>query len=305
MNIEVLTPRRMLEKGLVIAGIHSSPQHTDERKNRDFQKHYGAPVIALVDMWFDLQTTTIPGAALSASENSRKGLRWFLMCHNFLWTYPRNAKVLADKFGICEDYAKGENLWCWIRKIAALREKKIIWDPRRMSNPNGPTFICSVDGTDFRVWEPKHPTLPHDRTQMSHKHRHAALKYEIAVCNHFSQVCWISGPHRGGKHDLTIFQESLKHRIPDGKRCNVDRGYNSERADERMLSTPNPCDSPLLSNYKSRSRLRGETFNGRLKKYEVLNQTFRHGREKHATAFFAIVVTLQYQMDNGEPLFDV
>ena len=88
--------------------------------------------------------------------------------------------------------------------------------------------------------------------------------------------------------------------------CTVDRGYQSSRPDERMLSLPNACDSELLYNFKSRSRLRGETFNGRLKKYEILNQTFRHGREKHSLAFLAaVVVTLQYRMDNGEPLFEV
>jgi hypothetical protein len=141
---------------------------------------------------------------------------------------------------------------------------------------------------------------------MSHKFKHGAVKYEIAVCNYYSQVCWLSGPEqRGGKHDLTIFREGLKEKIADGKRLNVDHGYQSSKPDERMLSILNGCDSELLCNFKSRSRLRGETFNGRSKKYEILNQTFRHGREKHALAFLAITVTLQYRMDNGKPLFEV
>jgi hypothetical protein len=108
---------------------------------------------------------------------------------------------------------------------------------RHLNDPDGPTFICSVDGTDFRIWEPKHPTLPQDRSHMSHKFKHGAVKYEIAVCNYYSQVCWVSGPERGGKHDLTIFREGLKEKIADGKRLNVDRGYRSSRPDERMLYT--------------------------------------------------------------------
>jgi hypothetical protein len=305
MRIDVLTPRRLRDHGLLLAGVVSSPKHTDERRHRDFQKQYGAPAVALADMWFDLQTTTIPGAALSESENSSKGLDRFLIAQNWLWIYHRNAKILADKFRICEDYAKGEKLWSWVRKIAALKDEKIVWNPQKLNHPHGPVFICSVDGTDYRTWEQKHPTLPQDRKQMSHKFKHGALKYEIAVCNYYSQICWVSGPHAGGKHDLTIFREGLKQKIVDGKRVNVDRGYRSSRADERMLSIPNACDSKLLCNFKSRSRLRGETFNGRLKKYEILNQTFRHGREKHSFAFLAVVVTMQYRMDNGEPLFEV
>jgi hypothetical protein len=73
-----------------------------------------------------------------------------------------------------------------------------------------------------------------------------------------------------------------------------------------MLSTPNNLDSKGLQNFKSRSRLRlVETLNGRLKKYECLNQTFRHGREKQSLAFKAVIVTIQYHMDNGSELYKV
>jgi hypothetical protein len=136
-----------------------------------------------------------------------KGLDRFLIAHHFLWTYPRNAKMMADQFNICETYAAGHMLWHWIGKLSALKEKKIVWMPSRMDNPSSPTFICSLDGTGFRVWEKKHPTLPQDRRQMSHKFKHGALKYEIAVCNYYSQVCWIGGPHGRGKHDLMMFRE--------------------------------------------------------------------------------------------------
>jgi hypothetical protein len=77
-------------------------------------------------MWFDLQTTTIPGAALSKSVNSSKGLDCFFIAQNWLWIYHQNAKILADQFQICEDYAKGKKLWSWVRKIAALKDQKIV-----------------------------------------------------------------------------------------------------------------------------------------------------------------------------------
>jgi hypothetical protein len=275
MRVDILTPARLCDYGLIHAQVFNSPKYSATQKERAFKKHYGAPPLALAAMWFDLQTTTIPEAALSESENSIKGLNFFLIAHSWIWTYQRNAKQLADKFSICEDYAKGKKLWGWIGKLAALKAKKIVWDPAKMDDPNGPTFICSLDGTDFKVWEPKHPTLPQDRRQMSFKMKHAALKYEIAVCNFESQICWVSGPYRGAKHDISVFRDGgLKEKVQIGKLLNVDRGYQSSRPDERCLSCPNPLDSNVLYNYKSRSRLCGETFNGRLKQYSILENTF-------------------------------
>jgi hypothetical protein len=218
-------------------------------------------------------------------QNSIKGLDFFLIAHSWIWSYQRNAKQLADKIGICKDYAKGKKLWGWIKKLAALKAKKIVWDPAKMDDdPNGPTFICSLDGTDFKVWEPKHPTLPQDRRQMSFKMKHAALKYEIAVCNFESQICWVSGPYRGAKHDLSVFRDGgLKGKNQNGKLLNVDRGYQSSRLDERCLSSR----IRSIAKYRTTSCL-DRVF---VAKYKILENTFRHGREKHELAFLVVVVT--------------
>jgi hypothetical protein len=115
--------------------------------------------------------------------------------------------------------------------------------------------------------------------------------------------------HRGGKHDITIFREGLKGKIREGKKAIVDRGYGrgyaANRRDERMLSQPNGIDSKELNNFKSRARLRQETFNGRLKKYLALESTFRHGMAKHKLVFEALCVTVQYHMNNGSHLYAV
>jgi hypothetical protein len=76
----------------------------------------------------------------------------------------------------------------------------------------------SINGTDFRMREKKHPTLSVDKAQHLHKFKHGAVKYKITISVFRPQCIWISGPHRGGKHDLTIFQEGLKQNIkPGGK----------------------------------------------------------------------------------------
>ena len=75
-----------------------------------------------------------------------------------------------------------------------------------------------------KVWESKHPMMPYDKGQFSHKFNHGALKYEIAIDVYRSKVVWISGPHRAGLHDKTIFVEKgLKDKIPLGKKVISDR----------------------------------------------------------------------------------
>jgi hypothetical protein len=107
------------------------------------------------------------------------------------------------------------------------------------------------------------------------------------------------------EHDITIFREGLKHKIQPWKKRPVDRGYVTSNPYQKMLSQPNACDSKTLNNFKSRAQLRQETFNSRLKVFDALNQTFRYGIEKHKFALEAICVIVQYQMDNGSPVFDV
>ena len=72
-----------------------------------------------------------------------------------------------------------------------------------------------------------------------------------------------------------------------------------------MLSTPNQLDEKIVHNFKSRARLRHETFNGRIKKYNSMKDTFGHSISKHKLAFEAVVVTLQYTLDNASHLFDI
>jgi hypothetical protein len=134
---------------------------------------------------------------------------------------------------------------------------------------------------------------------MSYKFNHGAVKYEISMSVFQPQCVWISGPHRGGKRDITIFREGLKQKIKPGGKAIIDRGYVSSRRDEQMLSQPDTCDSKALNNFKSRARLRQETFNGRLKFFDALSQTFWHHVDKHKLVLEAVCVIVQYQMDNG------
>jgi hypothetical protein len=301
----LLSPMDVLKKGFeVCQGLPNNfTGPWTERRTDDFKSHYGSSPVVVANIWYDMMTTDI-NLGLTESDKSDKGFKMLMIALHFLWTYPKNSKILASRFGICERKARGEPLWRWVRMLAKLKAKKFVWDAS-LDDPNSQVFIVSVDGTDFKVWEKKHPTLPIDKGQYSHKFNHGALKYEIAIDIYRSKVVWISGPHRGGKHDKVIFSEGLQAKIRPGKKIITDRVYGSQATPEEheRLALPNPIDNPVLANFKARARARHESFNGRLKFFESLNKTFCHNSDNHVHIFEAVCVIVQYQMDNGAELF--
>lgn len=74
---------------------------------------------------------------------------------------------------------------------------------------------------------------------MSHKFKHGAVKYEIAMSLLEPQCAWINGPFDGGMHDLTIFREKgLKEKLKRWKMAIVDRGYTSDEKEESRKCSP-------------------------------------------------------------------
>ena len=287
---------------------HDQAAMSEEKKKLYFHKHFGSSPLDLADMWYDLVSTDIPGAALTDREKTLWGFKRFMMAHYYIWSYTRNAEMLATAFMMNERYCRGRHLWDWIGKIAALKEKKIKW-PDNLSSNDPDLFLISIDGTDLKTYEPKHPTMPIDKGMASNKFGNkAAWKYEVALLVHEPKVVWISGPHRGGKSDLTIWREGLKLKLAQlpGSMASVDLGYRTSEQDEvDLLAWPNSLDAWDSRDYKSRIRCRQETFFGRIKKFRILSETFRHTKEKHKDAFEAVCVTVQYQMDNGSPIYHV
>ena len=226
-----------------------------------FQQHYGSSSLVVAAIWYDLWTTEIQAAKLTGEEKSQQGFKRFMMVLFFLWTYPKNRGLIQTRFKMCRNYCGGKRLWEWIEKIAALKDEVIIWEDE-LNDPDTETFILSVDCTDLRTWEPSsHPFLNIDKKEMSHKHNHAAKKFEIALSLFRPQIAFISGPHSGGTHDLTVFRQRLKYRILDGKLVIADRGYQTSKEDERMFSLPNLLDPSELYNFKSRACLHHEKLN--------------------------------------------
>ena len=93
----------------------------------------------------------------------------------------------------------------------------------------------------------------------------------------------------------------LRNKIPLGKNVitNRDYGAQAEPEDYSKLLLPNPMDTPELAIFKARVRARHETFNGRLKFFSSLNDTYHHSWASHVH----VVTVIYQQMDNGAEIF--
>lgn len=310
-NLLLLSEEAVRDRALgLLAGMKTEGK-TPEWKEEEFRAHFGSPSKVCADQWNELCVTDIEEAKLKAAEMSKAGFKRFMMAHFFLWQKPKNARTFGSRFGVCERLARGYPVWKWVDKIAALSKKVIFWTSD-LDAVNTAVRILSVDGVDFRTWERSdHPKFNIDTEDCSHKHNHAAAKYEIALHVFKPQCVWIQGPFRGGKHDLDIFREgkngqSLKGKVKPWKKVIADRGYRSKEVDEqKMFSIPSNTDSKENKDFKNRVRLRHETFNGRLKNFNILDQTFQYKRDRHLSCVLAVACIVQYQMNNGAPIFDV
>ena len=304
----LLTANEVLTRGFrVYEGLPNNyDEGLTEKASATFRKYYGSNPTTIAYVWHDIMTDEDICQGLSDAERFEKGFKQFLIAIHFLWAYPKNADMLATRFGVSLRQVQGENLWKWVRRIAALKKKKIVWPTAEYEDPLSQVFIVSVDGVDFKCWEAKDPLFPYDKAMYSHKHNNAALKYEIAIDIYRSKVVWISGPHKASIHDKTIYDGGLRDKIPANKKIIVDRVYGSraEPDEQATLCVPNACDSKNLRNFKSRVRARHESFNGRLRHFKALSDTFHHAKSKHVHVFESICVMVQYQMDLGAPLFD-
>mgnify|MGYP000638316727 CR=1 FL=1 len=305
----LLTPADVQKRGLEIMGVRQG------RKNEkalllEFHKHYGSSPVDVADCWFDLcyWRGQSGKTLLEDKDKSEKGFKRYLAAHHWLWSRPKNAHVFASRFGVSIDYCQGKRFWTWVEHIAALTEKKIVWD-KRLDSKTTQKFAISSDGIDFKLWEKKHDLFPYDSKAMSHKFKSCAAKYIIALSVYEPQCVFIEGPFRGGKPDLEMFKECglMDKLIENGKLCIADRGFRSKIPGERQcFALPDYMDAGKeLYAMKSRARLRQETWNGRLRHFGVLTQTFTHGFVKHGIVLRAVTVLIQYQMDNGSPIYSV
>jgi len=89
--------------------------------------------------------------------------------------------------------------------------------------------------------------------------------------------------------------------MPPGKKAIADKGY---RGEPDTIAFKNENDSDALRKFKERVQTRHETVNAKIKSYRCFVEPFRHGVKKHKKVFEACCVLVQYELENGHPLFD-
>lgn len=308
--LNILTPAMVSARGLEYIGYPLDKQQrmSHNQQGNEFHAHYGSSAHDLSLLWHDLQTTTIAAAWLTPKERAFAGFKMYMASHYFLWTNPKNASILASRFGICIRYIRSETFWKWIRKIAAMKAIKIVWDPR-FNNPDYQIYILSMDGVDFTVTEKPNDRLNIDPGMYSYKSNSAGLRYLIGLSLWDSKAVFIDGPYKPGERvDLSIWRNNLKNLMANcpGKMGIGDSGFQTSEPDERgMIAVKRTIDTAALKRFKSRILARHETYNKRLKDYKILADVFKFTAEKHKLCFEAINVILHYKMESSEPLFDV
>ena len=306
----ILSPNDVLRLGLMVGRM--TPEEQQSKGNHAcvelFKGVYGSTPEVMQQIWEDLCTTQIPTAQIPDNEKNHKGFKMFMIANYQLWVYPRNARVIEMQFGpIPEKNTRGDPLWKWVRRLEALLPSKIKWLDS-LNDPNGAVFIISVDGTDCKTFERRdHPTLPYNPRMYSQKFNHGGYKYEIGVAVYENKIVWVSNASDAGRNDITIFREDgLLNRIPNGKMAVGDRGYETSIAAEMDRIAFKRNEDPIeLKKFKARVMCRHETVNARIKNFHCTSGTFRQGKDSHQSAFKAVCVIVQYQIDNGAYLFDV
>lgn len=172
---------------------------------------------------------------------------------------------------------------------------QIVW-ANRVTGSTGTVCKSSVDGTDFRIYEPK----PFNPKWYSHKFKGPGLRYEVALCIATGHIVWVFGPFPCGSHpDLTIFRLRMKAALLPGEKVVADGGY---RDDACLLRTDVEGEQRLLL---ATVRARQETVNRRFKQFFVLGHRFRHRLSLHSACFHAVANITQLMIERGKPLFAV
>jgi hypothetical protein len=303
MSLPSLTEADFLELGLKKNNLWLEPTTaTATAKQRlSFRKVYGVDPKTCLELYKELEV-------ISQSVRKQASPNDLLMTVEWFRKYNTDFKTTA-KYGRCEKIGS-KYLWLITRAIQDLKATKIkMLD--RWNTEGSEIVIVSVDGVHCTISEPRQHA---SSTWYSHKTHGPGLAYEIAISIQENKVVHIHGPFPAGVPDLTIFRspDGLKSKLPASKFATADRGYRGEPA----LRLPNERDTKVAKNFKKRSQARHETFNSRLKGFKILSTRFRHshnGRKQqgitchdnHKAVFEAVCVLLQFDMENGHPLFAV
>ena len=291
------TKEEFMLLGLQLCGysVQTIDRNCDATNLSRFKDNYYITPTTCSIVFEDIQSTE------NGARIDKPNPKYWLLALYYLKKYPTKHQM-AGFLDVREATAL-TNSKKYVDALQGLKEMKIKW-----IFENGDLderFIVSVDGIHCRIWEPR---LDPSSKWYSKKHNGAGLVYEIGIAIWHNQLVWINGPFPAGQNDWVVFtkENGLKDKIPEGKKVVGDKIY---RHDRTKVGADNEHDDRQVAKFKQRVKARHESGNCRIKSFGIIEGNFRStGKDrlaKHKAVFEACCVLVQYEMENGRPLFKV
>ena len=163
---------------------------------------------------------------------------------------------------------------------------------------NGSICLVTVDATDFLINEP----TPFSSIWYSHKMKHAALRYEIAICIQTGWIVWVNGPYPAGQWpDLAISRDGLNQSLGRKEMFIADGGYRDKHG---WSKTPSGHHT-RLGRMEAVARAWHECVNRYFKVFGAFDRRWRQHRKKHGVAFMAAANIVQARIQLEPTVFQV
>lgn len=235
----------------------------------------------------------------------------------WLRTYPTHL-VLGFLFGVNEATVSR----CIARVLAVLEQDG--HDRMRMPDPgrkrrrhladllhDTPELAVVIDSFEQRVQRPQN--REEADTYYSGKKKQHTLKSQLAVDEETGEIVAVSGSVKGPTADLNLLKLSgLIGKLPEGVGAIGDLGYvGIEKLHPKGLGAtgrkkqrgqPRSEEDIEYNRAFSKRRIIVENTIGRMKRYQNINQTDRHHREKHSARTMAVAGLANRQIRSRLPL---
>lgn len=295
----LIHPSYILKEGLKHVNVTEEIQkrRLTATNVRVFKTNYGKHPLHLARVWRDMQ---IYGFLLKIEAQNPKNFVGFLATMNFLRCYDE-ADRIAPRFGLCLDDLR-DLTWHFVDRLVAMKAIKIvcpsIW-PVKLG--------ASCDGTQMPTNEPRDPDMRRNPKNYAYKHNFAGLNYQIVLSLWTNKIWYANDGDPGSTHDMKAIRAEFIDMVPEGCRVIADDGYTGRTEQEKKIfSVRNTLDDTDVKQFKANAKARQEQLNKRLKDYECIRKKFRHGVDKHRKCFAAVLVLVQYAIEDtsvdGEPL---
>eukprot|EP00474_Spongospora_subterranea_P003546 CRZ04004.1 hypothetical protein [Spongospora subterranea] len=239
---------------------------------------FGLCLPACLRVWLDIRC--------SHADLRREHL---LMGLNFLQSY-RPEDVACPVFKIS---AKNYRKWVWIIINCIANLDYIHWEDRWENwSQLVPSF--TLDGTDLWVFEQSF----FDKNDMSHKFKHAGLRYEIGLAIGVSKIVHVAGGVPCGSWpDIRLARHCVVPKLIKGEKPSADKGYRDGRKHFfTPIEHPSSEKNHLLNRQLKLLQARHEMVNKRFKDFRCLKEQFRHSRKQHQVVFAACANLVQLKL---------